>query len=222
MPSLSLVGGNKEFTWQITGLSSPFNSSYYVLAGVTINQFTQKSDHITGSVDEVSTDSSRTSNSTPTRTVSWSSADTITLYGYNLALNGTYYPCGSATVVITDGGGGGGGATRPDNWAWSNIWSGAPLSNLTWTEWNGFCDRINQFRVYKGGTSYPFTRASGSVHLVPSGSATGLTLRTAVNQAISAIGGISGHGYLPSQVTADTKITYSIFSTMASALNAVY
>lgn len=54
--------------------------------------------------------------------------------------------------------------TRPENWSWSNITSGAniPFKDgafrpVTATEWNSFCDRINEFLDYLDMQQYPFT-----------------------------------------------------------------
>ena len=48
--------------------------------------------------------------------------------------------------------------SRPSNFSWttSKI-QGDPAINLTAIEWNGLCTRINEFRLYKGLSSYSFT-----------------------------------------------------------------
>lgn len=47
---------------------------------------------------------------------------------------------------------------RPENWVWHvNIAPGQPLTNLTWSEWNAFLARINQFEDYKWGSHTDFS-----------------------------------------------------------------
>lgn len=101
---------------------------------------------------------------------------------------------------------------RPDDWEWtSTIESGAAIE-ISALEWNLFCDRINEFRVYQELKEYSFTTVvSGQV-----------ISAAVVNQAISAISAISGHGTLPSQaVSGVTKITARFFHQLKDALNAI-
>lgn len=39
---------------------------------------------------------------------------------------------------------------RPNNWAWTSIVVSGVAIKISAQEWNSFCDRINEFRVYKG------------------------------------------------------------------------
>lgn len=106
--------------------------------------------------------------------------------------------------------------SRPNDWSWStNIVKGATvpkygesLAPITAAEWNAFCERINAFRVYKSLSTYSFTTVS---------SGTPMTLAI-VNQAISAISAISGHGTIP---TASNAISAYFWQGLESALNAV-
>lgn len=47
---------------------------------------------------------------------------------------------------------------RPSNWEWSTAKVSGIRTNLTTAQdWNDFCSRINEFRVYKKLGAYPFT-----------------------------------------------------------------
>ena len=114
--------------------------------------------------------------------------------------------------------------TRPDNWYWpSGIASGRPISNLTATQWNNFCDRINEFLEYQDKSTVSFRRASGTLHMAGSGTVTSsqLKLLDAVNAARSAIARLDGHGQLPSVMYSTWTITAEYFEVLANAMNAV-
>lgn len=101
--------------------------------------------------------------------------------------------------------------TRPTNWSWaSTIAKGEPIK-ITAVEWNNFCTRINEFRTYKGLTTYNFTTVSKGT----------LISATIVNQARTAINDITGHGTLPSTAVSGGAITASFFNTLKNALNAI-
>ena len=100
---------------------------------------------------------------------------------------------------------------RPTNWSWSStIEKGKPIK-ITAVEWNDFCTRINKFRTYKGLTAYNFTTVSNGTPISA----------TIVNQAHTAINGITGHGTLPSTAVSGGAITASFFNTLKDALNAI-
>ncbi|MER2090929.1 MAG: hypothetical protein ABS920_14415, partial [Sporosarcina sp.] len=87
---------------------------------------------------------------------------------------------------------------RPEGeWSWhSTKTSGQPYS-LTAAEWNSFCTRINQFRIYKGHGNYTFTPA-----------ANGQPMRALqINEARTAINTMTS---IPNTVTAgyDTSASY--------------
>lgn len=101
--------------------------------------------------------------------------------------------------------------TRPANWSWSStIEKGKPIK-VTAVEWNNFCTRINKFRTYKGLTTYNFTTVSKGMSISA----------TIVNQARTAINGITGHGTLPSKAASGGAITASFFNMLKNALNAI-
>lgn len=107
-------------------------------------------------------------------------------------------------------------STRPSDWVWTtNITKGATvpkygesLAPITAAEWNEFCNRINLFREYKDMGVYSFTTVSKGTPITAA----------IVNQAITAIKAISGHGTLP---TPSNAISASFWQQLANALNAV-
>lgn len=123
-------------------------------------------------------------------------------YAYNFVVNGSVQ-LSSARYFTTPA------SSRPNDWSWrSAVESGAKIA-LTATEWNDFCSRINEFRSYKKISSYSFTTVSKGT----------VISATIVNQARTAIGGISGHGTLPGAAASGDTITASFFNSLVSALN---
>ncbi len=100
---------------------------------------------------------------------------------------------------------------RPWSWDWySTIVKGGNI-NLTAVEWNDFCLRVNEFRVYAGLGEYTFTTVSS-----------GMKISAAIcNEAWNAINGISGRGTMPSAAVKGAYITASFFTGLRDALNAV-
>lgn len=206
MASLNLTGGEEEFSWRITGLSSGFSQANgYVEAGITEYRFTQEASQIYGIVDRVSAPSVGSSTSTSRRYVGYDPG-TYTFWAYTLAQNGTYYPAGSATVTVTAP-----GLDRPDNWSWrSGIYSGAPIA-ITASEYNAFTGRINEFRAYCGLPDYSFTRVS-------SGDIIRAYLLGECYDAISAMDPAISPPYPPA---AGDTITAIYFNRMMNALNSI-
>lgn len=205
MASLTLTGYEEYFKWQITGLSSAFNTTNgYVEAGITVYQFTTGGvTSISGIVSTTSAPSSGTSTSTPAVTVSPYSSGTYTFWGFTKVQDGTYWPAGSATVTVTST------PQRPWDWAWySTIKQGGAIG-LSASEWNTFCDRINEFRLYDGLSEYDFT-------YVYKGDAVSASI---VNEARTAISAISGHGTLPSRAVSGGVVTADFFNDLKDALN---
>lgn len=105
--------------------------------------------------------------------------------------------------------------TRPDDWAWTGVAVGyyiptydGDLAPVTADDWNRFCSRINEFRLYKDMTEYAFT---------PVSQGEGFSAAP-IEQAISAISGISGAGSVPAAIE---PLKASFWLQLASALNAV-
>lgn len=103
MATLVLNGFVGYFNWQITGLSSAFNTTEgYVEAGITTYQFTVGGvTSISGIVMTTAAGSTRTLTSTPVVTVSPYTPGTYTFWGFTKIQDGTYWPAGSATVTVT-------------------------------------------------------------------------------------------------------------------------
>lgn len=163
-------------------------------------------DTITITVKRVSTEvvseSFTVKSSTATQTCT--GLEPSTTYKVYLYQNGTqidYWPFTTLAPAVT----------RPWDWAWySTIVSGGTIG-LSALEWNDFCDRINEFRVYDGLSEYNFTTVSQGTTISAS----------IVNQARTAISAISGHGTLPSAAVSGGAFTASFFNGLKDALNAV-
>lgn len=103
------------------------------------------------------------------------------------------------------------GSSRPYNWNWySDIAQGKPIK-LSAREWNDFCTKINAFRKYKGLSSYDFTTVSRGQPIKSS----------VVNEALTAISAIPGHGGLPNRTYSGQAITAYYFLQLRIALNKV-
>lgn len=207
MASLTLFGGENQFSWQITGLSSAFGQNNgYVQAGITRFQFTSSSQTISGVVDSVTAPGTGTSTSTPLSSVSYDPGN-YQFWGFTRVADGTYYPAGSASVTVD-----GGAAERPSNWSWqSNVASGATIS-LSAAEFNAFLGRINDFRVYLGLPQY------GAFQYAQSG---GLITAAIVAQTIYAINAMNPPVSAPSVPAQGDTITASFFNGLAAALNSI-
>ncbi len=96
-------------------------------------------------------------------------------------------------------------------WSWSSgIAQNQPVSNLTATAWNNFCDRINSFRAFAGYSQRSFTRAVSKT--------TKMTAEI-FNEAISAIVSAGGTGI--TTVVAKGRITADLLQNMATACNEI-
>lgn len=100
---------------------------------------------------------------------------------------------------------------RPYDWGWySTIVSGGAIG-LSALEWNNFCLRINEFRLYKDMSDYSFTAVS-----------TGTVISASiVNEAWIAINEISGHGTMPNMAVSGGPLYASFFLGLTEALNAI-
>jgi len=154
MPSLILTSGTEEFSWQITGLSDSFNSSGYIEAGITQNQFTVGgTTSITGIVDYETAPLSGTSTST---SVNWTNyaAGTYTFWAYTLVKSGTYWPAGSATVTI------GSAQAIIQKWSWTSstqrqaaynaLMNNGSLTDFSYLVWNDFVDKVYEVMQSEG------------------------------------------------------------------------
>lgn len=107
-------------------------------------------------------------------------------------------------------------ATRPSNWAWTTTIApgaavplyGGILAPVTAAEWNAFCARINEFRVYSGLSEWSFTVVTPGTGMVSD----------ILAEAIVAISGIPSSGYLP---TTTDLIDSAFWLQLAAAINAI-
>lgn len=112
--------------------------------------------------------------------------------------------CGSQTFTTK--------SARPYNWAWwSSIASGIDIG-VSANEWIAFCDRINEFREYKGLATY------GSF-VTPVAGTTKISA-TIVNHAVWAIGAMASGAY-SLEVSAGDTITASFFNGLKNYLNSI-
>lgn len=99
---------------------------------------------------------------------------------------------------------------RPNNWSWATAKVAGNTINVTATEWNSLCTRINQFRQYKGFGNYSFTTVK-----------TGQTISASIaNEAVTAISSMTTTN-LPSKVASGGKMTASFFNGLVTALNGI-
>ena len=207
MANLSLTDGEEEFGWRITGLSSEFGQNNgYLQAGITRYQFTQSSPSISGVVDSVSAPATGSSTSTSRRWVSYDPG-TYDFWGFTQIQDGTYWPAGSATVTVEST-----APERPDDWAWSSvIRAGRPIQ-ISAYEWNNFCNRINDFRLYVGPPEY------GAFQRVYSGDQIAASI---VEDAVYAIRAMDPPVSTPRAPSSGDLIAASIFNDLMDSLNSI-
>lgn len=100
---------------------------------------------------------------------------------------------------------------RPDDWYWySTIASGNEIK-LSAVEWNDFCSRINEFRVYKELPEY------GLFQTVSSGDPISAST---VNHAVYAIGNMDGTA-MNYEVLSGDPISASVFIGLQAVLNSL-
>ena len=205
MASFDAYADGERIYWTISGLSNPFNTTYYLYAGVygsacSFGQVNEPSPRYDGV-------SAPTSGSNNYVSDSWgvSYGDSYTLYPAVRAKNGLWYPAGSSVYVEVEASG------RPNNWVWvSNVSSGATI-NITANSWNSFTARINEFRAYKGMSNYSFTTISSGW----------LIYAYIVNQAVFAITQMSPPLSAPSSVNSGSSITAYFFNRLKDSLNSI-
>lgn len=98
---------------------------------------------------------------------------------------------------------------RPQNWTWwSPIYSGGTI-NISANEWNAFCNRINEFRQYKGLSATYFSYVYSGMPISAN----------IVNEARDAI--YFMNYYVPYAVRSGDAISASFFLALQDALNNV-
>lgn len=104
--SLSLSGGERSFTWTVSGLGNAFNTTYYKRIGIATSPVSSGASSISGIVDYVNASSSGSSRSV-SGTISYPPG-TYTFYGFaQTPAENRYYPAGSARVTVNEKSGGG-------------------------------------------------------------------------------------------------------------------
>jgi hypothetical protein len=105
---------------------------------------------------------------------------------------------------------------RPVNFTWTYSKVSGQDYNLTGTEWNNFCSKINEFRVYKALTEVTFTPwVSGDYPA------------TCFNQAVNALNGLSAYFATGKTIPAAVRSGYvdsikaGYFTQMSEALNSI-
>jgi hypothetical protein len=111
----------------------------------------------------------------------------------------------------------GGGGSRPSNWNWTTLVSGSSTYEfggvlradvVSSIEWNSFCTRINDFRLYKNLPSYSFTT-------VPSKSSLTSSIYEEARLAISSMTNV------PSSVSTGETGVNSKIQALSNALNQI-
>jgi hypothetical protein len=181
--------------------------------GIASSPVTSGSTSITGIVDYVNAPATGTDRDV-TDAKSYESGQFV-FYGFaQVASDGRYYPAGSDSVNI-----------RPYNWAWDStvvtggsvptVYSGSGLlyraKYLTATEWNDFTERINDFREYKGLSSYSFTTVFSDEPMV----------YTQGNEARSAISAMSPPTPVPSAIISNSGMTSAFVNGLKNSLNSI-
>lgn len=147
------------------------------------------------------------SEETTSRTYTITGLDPDTTYVFNYrGVNddgvGPFMATGKTVTTLPD---------RPWDWEWwSSIVSGGEVG-LSAIEWNTFCERINEFREYKGLSWYSFTEVSRGDFISAS----------IVNQAVRAIQSMNPPISVPNSVRSGSPLAASFFIGLKNSLNSI-
>lgn len=199
-----------QISCQSQGVSAPTESGSLSVVSVSSASIRVKGTSISGATSYIfayrtGTGSAeyKTSSST-TCTISGLSPDTTYIINYRGVNSGGYGPYMSSGIEATTA------SARPDNWAWvSDISQGAEIS-ITASEWNNFCNRINEFRDYKSLSPY-----TSFVTAVKGDSISAII----VNHAITALSDMTSAA--PETVSPGDVITAAFFDQLCIALNGI-
>lgn len=100
--------------------------------------------------------------------------------------------------------------SRPSNFGWDTSKSSGSNFNLTASEWNRLTSKINEFRAYKGLSSYSFTTASTGANFTA----------TIFNQARNAIADMNTSS-LPGTTGTGSTVNASNLNALRDTLNAI-
>ena len=194
MAAFSASAGVEVIYWTVSNLASDFIPSLYSMIGIRDSDGTIL-DYNTPSESNVGVRETGGSVTVP--------PGTYTITGFTQVLSGGVFDVGTRTVIVK--------SNRPSNWSWqSYIASGSPI-NISANEWNDFCAKINEFRIYSGVSEYSFTWVYSGMNMSAN----------IINQAWNAINGIDGSGTLPSKAVSGGEIKASFFYQLQDALNQI-
>lgn len=106
---------------------------------------------------------------------------------------------------------------RPASFNWNSAKTTGGTYNLTYSEWNGLLDKINEFRAYKGLAQLSYSRT------VTSGAISGIVAPTAssFNAAINGINSMPRTIAPPAQVGVGASITADRLNDLRNSLNSI-
>lgn len=189
MASFSCSETESSVTISVRGISNGSSVRFYVRLDPDPGYAT---------VDRTYTSSGTTMSKT------FSGLDAETDYAANVCVNGTWVGTQYFTTLSEPS------IQRPYDWEWWRVFqSGNPVL-ISATQWNLFCDRINQFREYVGLSSYNFYTASSGDEISA----------WIVNEAVDAISDMTTR-WLPGYVRRGDPITPSFFDGLRDALNSI-
>lgn len=139
------------FTWLVR-LSDYFTTSNYIQAGICTQPFTDGQSSPPNGILATANPSSSSGCVATGVVTNAKQSTTYTVYGFAQAANGNYYRAGQATIRTL--------GKRPDNWQWETAKVANQPFSMKATEWNNFCQRINDFRQYQGHNRYSFTEVT--------------------------------------------------------------
>lgn len=100
---------------------------------------------------------------------------------------------------------------RPEDWEWWNTIKSGREIRIEADEWNAFCERINEFRVYQGLAEYDFT-------YVESGDPISADI---INEARKGLRSLPYEESRPDTVNAGDNIEANLFIMLAACLNSI-
>lgn len=194
-----------SITLRLAGLSNPATSTYYEYIAISKMTSPSVTNPIWGSVNYSDGNGYYTAN------VTFSGLTPGTSYDFR----GDATPVGSYMrseygVFSTT-------ASRPSNYSWANLKSSEGQYNLTPAEWNGFLNKINEFRSFKNLPAYSFDRAIYSAgidqYVVPSANS--------FNSARNAIADMGPTVSLPGYASSGQIITSYNLNRIKDSLNSI-
>lgn len=202
--SITSISTN-SLRWQIMSLGNPFNTTYYMEAGIASASFTDGTSSRPSVIDSVAAPSSGTSYNAPSTSKlasgSWTPGRQYTSYGFARAANGNYYHAGSATYTM-------------DIDAPTGLSSGTPTSSSIPISWNSVSGARHYLVRYRpSGGSYAYKMVYGT-----STTLTGLSRATKYYIAVLASGYDANSSY-SSEIVAYTFWEWTYAKTSGGYFN---